>query len=228
MNQESIRSLMSGKQARQGTDLGGLMQELRWPKFRWRVRVAVWLTIVSAVITSVIFLCPDLSAGRSVGYRVLLWILIIFSTFLLVAIPWFFTAGRTIVERVRWHPKLLETYNGERHELADMQKIVVDIVQNHIFARSFEIRKAAFTKGRLCILLARRSGYEMAAGYMVDVIDQEDNKFMGKFKVTELHENAYYAEEISNIDPVWLGYVRQQGETEVIPHMVAICIHKGG
>ena len=68
----------------------------------------------------------------------------------------------------------------------------------------------------------------MVVGDIVDVLDQDDNKFMGRFKVTESRENDYYAEGIINIDALWLGYVRQQGETTVIPHMVAICIHKGG
>jgi hypothetical protein len=62
----------------------------------------------------------------------------------------------------------------------------------------------------------------------VEIIDTEDGMSMGQFKVTEIRTDVYYAEEIGHIDPVWSGYIRGKGETEVIPHMIAMHIPRGG
>lgn len=215
-----------------------LIPELWWPKFKWHFNV--WQTIVLAWLAYVLSVFPGMMEGRSAGYRVLVGVLIFLSVFLLImTIQWLFTAGRTIVRRVIFYPKLMETYNVERRDLTEINEALTEsntelhktgvyLLQNHFNARSFEIRKAAFTKGRIYILLARKSGYKMVVGDIVDVIDQEDNRFMGRFKVIELRENDYYAVGTGKIDGLWSGYVREQGETEVMPRMVAICIFEGG
>ena len=218
--------------------MDNLIQELRWPKFQWRYKGS--LSILSALLAFIPVGFPGLMVGISAGYRVLVGILIFLSTFLLVtAILWFFEAVRTIVKRVSCCPKLMETYNVEQRELTvknetlmeeniELNKTLSDTLLNQIKDRSFEIKNAAIIKERFYISLAHKLGYKVAEGDMVYVIDKKDSMFMGLFKVTELHDEFYYAEGIKSIDPLWLGYVRQWGETKMLPNMVAICIYEGG
>jgi hypothetical protein len=62
----------------------------------------------------------------------------------------------------------------------------------------------------------------------VEVIDYRDGKTMGRFRVTEVRQEEYYAEGISYVDPVWSGLVRERGETTVTPWMIAMHPQGGG
>lgn len=218
---------MAEKETSHKADRGKLSPELNWPKFQWNV--TKWLTIASFLIGALLLIFPGWSEGKFDEYRILVAVLIIMSPFLLfTAFPWICKVSTVTARRLRCYPKLLETSKGQGRDLKAMNKMIVDFIQNHINSNSFEIVRSAFTNEKLYILLARQSGKEMVVGNIVEVLHKKDNMLMGRFKVTELREKVYYAEGISHVDPLWLGYVRKQGEIQIQPHMIAIHVPNGG
>ncbi len=214
-------------EARKKTSEGEVASELTWPKFSWNV--TKWFTIGSFVIGALLLIFPDWSEGKFDEYRILAAVLIIMSPFLLfTAFPWILQAGFVTIKRVRRYTKLLEAYNAESSKLTELQKTMVAYLQNQINYNKYEIRLAAFKDGKLYILLPRHSVSRMALGDIAEVIDVRDSLPMGQFIVTEIRDEFYYAVGINHVDQVWLGYVRQQGETKFTPYLIAIHIPQGG
>lgn len=197
-----------------------------WPKFQWRM--GLLFTIASFLLTSILLIFPNLSEGRFSCYRIFLIVFMIVGPFIIISVlPWLFKVVLTITKRVDYYPALLEISKTQQQDLTNMRNAIAELLQNIPKSITFEIKRASFTNGKLYILL-RKSDGNMIIGDRVEIIDTEDGMSMGQFKVTEIRMDVYYAEEIGHIDPVWSGYIREKGETEVIPHMKAIYIPRGG
>lgn len=195
--------------------------ELGWPKFWWRV--AMWVAIVSLVLSLILFIFPNLSEGMSIRERLLLAGLILAGPFVVIsAIPWLFKAAVVVVRRVQHCPTLFNLAEAKERDLTEARDIVKALVRAGIGISGFGIRKAAFFKGRLTISLRGDAGSELAVGDKIRVIDSRDGILMGVFEVTAITQDGCYAVDVSDLDPLWLGHVRGLGETEVTPDLVAI------
>jgi hypothetical protein len=200
---------------------------LTWPRFHWRL--SSWLTIVSVLLAAIFLLFPSISEGKSIIERILLGVIIALSPLILFSlVPWLYASGIVIVGRIRYYPKLSELLKIEQRDLTEIRNVMAELVQKLFKANTFEIQKAAFTNGKLYIILRKKTNSGLDIGDSVEVIDDKDGMSMGQFVVTEIRDEVYYAEGISHVDRLWLGYVREKGEITVIPHMVAIHIPHGG
>lgn len=202
-------------------------RELRWPKVHWRV--GVWFTAASTLLTVAVVIFPSLSGETFDWYRVLLVVLVMVGTFSLASlVPWVVGAMLVVTRRVRYYPRQLEELKFVERYLAEMRSAMADVLLNSSQGSPLEIAKAAYVEGRYYVVLRREVQHSLVKGDQVEVIDLRDTKTMGRFRVTEVRQEEYYAEGVSSVDPLWSGLVRERGETTVTPWMIAMHPQGGG
>ena len=101
------------------------------------------------------------------------------------------------------------------------------MVSNSLSTRIFEIKGAKHQQDKLYILLRKNSELNLNKGDPLLVIDKTDLTFMGQFEITEVLNTGYYAIGVKNIDSVWLGYMREKGETTMMPNIIAVYVPIG-
>lgn len=200
--------------------------ELSWPKPQWRV--TRYLTMVSTLLAIVVFVIPGLSAGNLDRHRIIITIAVIVIPFVVfTAIPWIYRAIRIIGKRVIYYPEIRRVYQETRKDSMELQKAMTEYVMNRIGSNKLEIQLAAFKDGKIFLALLRRAEIDIRVGDVVEVIHKTDYKSMGQFKITEIRSGDYYAEEAGHIDRLWRGHLKIQGETRLLPNMIAIRIPRG-
>jgi hypothetical protein len=142
------------------------------------------------------------------------------------ALIWLCKAGRVAFQRVRHYSCLYEYAQSTGADLTQAQRRIYGFLQRQVETRASEITGACHRDGKLYITLKKHRGRRLAKGDSLLVLDNEDGKLMGEFEVTEVRADEYYAVGVNAVDPVWLGRVRQQGETRMLPGMVAIQPYK--
>lgn len=91
----------------------------------------------------------------------------------------------------------------------------------------FEISKTTYQKNQLYISLKKKERFDLNLNDGVIVIDINDWYYMGQFIVTEIRNDVYYAAATKLIDPLWLSFVRKNGEVEMTPNLIAYCEKAG-
>lgn len=212
-----------GQKAEKGT----VGRELSWPRLHWRA--TTYLTTVSVLLAIVLFAFPGLSEGTFDEYRILIAVLIILFPFILfTGIPWLYRAISTIVKRVIYYTEIRRGYLETKKDFTELQKTMVEYLMNQINCHKLEIDLAGFKDGKIYLLLLRKSEVNIKLGDIVEVIDSRDYMPMGQFRITEIRSEVYYAEEANHVDRLWLGYVKERGETKFLPNMTALRIPRGG
>lgn len=215
------------KEKGQKAEVETVVSELSWPKLHWRA--TTYFTVVSGLLTILLFAFPGLSEGRFDQYRILIAVLIIILPFILfTGIPWLYRAIPTIVKRVIYYTEIRRGYLETKKDFTELQKTMAEYLMNQIDCHKLEINLAGFKDGKIYLLLLRKSEVNVELGDIVEVIDSRDYMRMGQFKITEIRSEVYYAEEASHVDKLWLGYVKERGETKFSPNMTALHIPRGG
>jgi len=215
------------KEKGQKAEIETVVSELSWPKLHWRA--TTYFTAVSGLLTILLFAFPGLSEGRFDQYRILIAVLIIIFPFILfTGIPWLYRAIPTIVKRVIYYTEIRRAYLETKRDFTELKKTMVEYLTNQIDCRKLEINLAGFKDGKIYLLLLRKSEVNIEIGDIVEVIDSRDYMPMGQFEITEIRSEVYYAEEASHVDKLWLGYVKEHGETKFSPNMIACHIPRGG
>ena len=183
----------------------------------------MWLTVIPFVLGFLVFFWPELAAHKSLQYiRIPVGIALVLTPFLVPVLAWLYKTGSVVCRRAHYYPSLRQRAQREIDELDEMKKNLFDILQATSADSLFEIARARYYQDRLHIVLNKRKSPRLAKGDTLVAVDMEDAKAMGLFEVTEVRDAEYYAIGIRGIDAVWLGFVRQQRETRVMPNMRAI------
>jgi virulence-associated protein VapD len=164
---------------------------------------------------------PNLS--RIVG------ILLVIIPFVAPLLFWACARGQVVIRRARFYPHL---YQRVQQALADQENLgraYYDLISQIRERNSFELSQATWQQGKLYIGLrkSRNKKQTLDVGDVLHVVDRGDEKVMGRFCVTESHETEYYAVS-TEVDRLWLGYVRQIGTVTMFPNMEAIHVAQGG
>lgn len=195
--------------------------ELSWPKPQWRV--TRYLTIVSTLLAIVVFVIPGLSGGDLESRRIVIAVIVIvIPVVVFTGIPWLYRAIRVIVKRVSYYSEIRRIHLETRKDFMELQKAMTGYLMNQVGRDELEIQLAAFKNGKIFLLLSRKAEVNIELGDVVEVVDNRDYKSMGQFRITEIRSEVYYAEEVSHVDKLWLGYVKIRGETRFLPNMIAI------
>jgi predicted DNA-binding antitoxin AbrB/MazE fold protein len=202
----------------------GTPAPFEWPRWKYSSK---WLTYIASILAIVVFFIPNavfFIPNLKLKYRI---ILAIFFLLLPVLIQTFLLITKTIVimfKRINYYPNL---YNYYQNDCSKLREIIELFYYVNIKDKILEIKGAKYQKGDLYIVLKNNSKLNLKEGNKIIVIDKKDLVYLGQFEITEVRNSEYFAVGVRNIDPVWRGYVRQEGETDIMPNTVAIYLSSG-
>ena len=110
-----------------------------------------------------------------------------------------------------------------REELAQARSFLYRMLETRMESDAFEISKAVYQSDTVYIELKKRRGKRLGIGHRLVVLHKEDGKSMGHFRVIEERSKTYYAQGV-DVDEIWTGFMKQQGEVTMTPYLAAIHI----
>lgn len=176
-----------------------------------------------AVFAAVVFVQPATSRhsiwvrfGISLG-----WFLV--SSILLLAAEYLLKTCSVAMNRLRAYNNLYDVAEQQARQIARSQETILELSQELTSSRRFEIEKTLYYDGLLYLVLRKKRGAKLEIGHRIKVIDAQDGGIMGVFEVTEVRSDGYRA-KADYVDPVWLGFVHQNGkaETSAPPNTIAL------
>lgn len=197
-----------------------IQQSLSWP--RWKYPLKWYTVIIPFVLAFIALIFPDLEPkSRNITAFLLFISPLIIQTFL-----WLHKIALTIYKRTIYYPNLYDTNKIISSDFDELKDLFISAMIN-IKAKMFEIKRAKYQRDELYIILKDNSESNLIEGNKVVVIDKKDSFILGQFEITEVRDNEYFAVGVNKIDLVWLGYVRQEGETTMLPNIIAIYLPSG-
>ena len=109
----------------------------------------------------------------------------------------------------------------------EIEQQFASYVSNSAKHYMFEISKTTCQKNQLYVSLKKKEAFNLNVDDVIIVFDINDGYCMGQFKITEIRTDVYYAIGTKLIDPLWLSFVREKGEVEMTPNIVAYCEKAG-
>ena len=203
-----------------------LKPKIEWPRWSWRDS-GWWLTAFGAIFAAVIFVQPATSKHS-------FWLR------LGISLAWFVSASVVIlsvehlvktclvaISRMKAYDGLYDVAEQQTQQMAKAQETILELSQELTSGRRFEIEKTLFYDDGLYVVLRKNRGSRLEEGDRVRVIDTEDGGIMGVFKVNEVRSDGYRA-RADYVNPVWLGFVHQDGKAEMSapPNTIALLMPK--
>jgi hypothetical protein len=207
-----------------------------WPRWNWR-DAGLWFTISGTIISFLTYIVPSLPR-RPLQTR----LIIAGVTFVASGLVFLFLAHLCRVLRVAWGrlqayqelsdlaerrwEKIAQIEEQRDREAFQYQEAIRDLLVM-TGAKRFEMDRTQYYDNTLYIVLKKLRGIKLEKKHKVSVFDMETYNILGVFEVTEERDNKYWARNVGQIDPVWLGYAREPGNSEAPPNTVAIWMQGG-
>ena len=204
-----------------------LKPKIKWPRWVWRDS-AWWLTVFGTVFAVIVYVQPSVSS-HSFWVRVSIALgVFVLSSILLLAMEHLVKACSVAFRRIRAYEGLHEIAEQQIQHNAKAQEVILKLLQELTAGRKFEIEKTLYYNETLYISIRKKRGARLQEGDMVTVINAQDGGIMGMFEVSEVRSDEYRARVADYIDPVWLGFVHQDGraETSAPPNAAAFFMPK--
>jgi hypothetical protein len=204
-------------------------EELNWPTRK--LLVAPWMYITTSVLTVVPFLIPDLVTIPLPIRIAIVIVLLVVLPFINMLLLWFLQSCKVIYQRVIYYPTLsLQMRQTQIDVLAlrEKNKLLTSLSVESL--EIFSIVRVSYYQDRFRIFVSRREDISLKEGDKLLVVDIEDRTPIGLFEVSHIRPYDYIAKLIDQPDPIWLGYIVQQGTPEMSPppNSVAILVPQGG
>ena len=183
----------------------------------------MWLALMPFLLGFVLFFFPELTANSPalVGLRLKVGVPLLLAPLLVPVIVWM---GRTITvaaQRVKLYTQLHFVAAQALNDLEGVKRSYFDLAWQKAQDK-LEITKVAYLDGKIIIRVLKGKPCRVKQGDSLAVVHKEDSLLMGIFQVTEIRSQEIYAKGISHVDALWLGYIREQGETDMTPNLTAI------
>jgi hypothetical protein len=198
------------------------LPNLKWPQWQWGWGNNV-LSIISSLLGLAVFIFPSLSeSGFPLKFRLLIGIPLLLMPIIIPILIWLSKTSRVVYLRCIYYSPLRQRAQQHADELMDTRKALFSIVKHDIESLEFEIMRAKYDHGKLYIALKRRKSLRLTKGDTLIAIHKDDGLAMGQFEITEERTGEYLAIGVKGIDRLWLSYMKNQGETALLPYMAAI------
>jgi hypothetical protein len=200
-----------------------LKPKLAWP--RLNLRLELMLGIFSFLLAILVFYWPTPPQGNTLKQIRSAAAIIIFVAPILIPIAiWAVQIIITTVRRARYYSYLYEYIERQANEIEELKQSVSDILQKYPEISEIEIQAASYIKNQIYISVDTKLSLHI--NDVIGVIDKYGT-LMGVFKITEKKKRVYYAVATSGIDPLWKGYIVENGHVTMFPDLVAIYVPQG-
>ena len=199
---------------------------LPWPKVEWKA--GIFLAIIPFLLSFVIFFYPPIATDPNLqSLRFLIGIPLLVSPLLFPLFLWSWRTINVAIMRLRLYPVVYAGGQRSNEQIEQLRReyYALAVVSNS--SNIYEISRAAYIQGKLYISIAKKRSRRVSEGETFAVLHKDDGLLMGLFEVKEIRENDVYALGVSNVDPLWLGYIIQRGEAEINPSLLAIYVPRG-
>ncbi|NTV27991.1 MAG: hypothetical protein HGA93_04860 [Methanothrix sp.] len=185
--------------------------ELKWPRWEWQINK--WSSILSSFLGIAAYFSPFTGESQQKPW-IALGIGILSIVIVAPIVIWVVAVFSTITTRVAQYPRLYIHYQDQLRNLQATNKFLGEVVP---FFIKFTILRVLFNKekNRLYVVIQRIEEIKLEEGDGIYVIDEENN-LLGEFEISQVRPRDYYALGI-NVSPTWIGYVRQEGKSEMMP-----------
>jgi predicted DNA-binding antitoxin AbrB/MazE fold protein len=196
----------------------GTPKSFEWPRWKYSFKL---LKNIPSILAIVVFFIPNLELKYRIILGIFLFVLlpVLIQTFL-----WITKIIVIIFKRTNYYPNLYADYQNITSKLEELKKLFFYFLINSIKDKILEIKGAKYQGGKLYIVLKNNSKLNLKEGNKIIVIDKKDSVYLGQFEITEVRNGEYLAIGVKNIDSVWHGYVKQEGETTIMPNIAAISL----
>ena len=187
----------------------------------WKIPLFNWLSIISLLLALAIFLIPQINDKDKWIIRIILVTILLLTPVLIQTVLWIVKISLVIYKKTTSYPSLYRFYQNTHSRLLEVEQQLVFYVSNCMKHYMFEISRTTYQRNQLYVSLKKKETFNLNVDDVIIVIDKNDLYIMGQFKVTEIRTDAYYAVGTKLIDPLWLSFVRENGEVEMTPSLVA-------
>ena len=205
-----------------------MTQELLPPELdrpRWEWWGNIWGSVVQVVLAFLVFFFPNLvGIDESLQpLRLIIGIPILLLPILGPTLLWLFKAGVVTYKRARYYPTLRHRTRRDEDDLARANQTIFAFLQNATSGQVYALDRAWYDRNtdQLFIVLEKNGTHDLTRGDSVAVLHTSGTRYMGLFEVTEVRAQEYYARGVTNVDPLWMGQMREQIEVRVLPFMIA-------
>ncbi len=109
-------------------------------------------------------------------------------------------------------------------EFEDSEKRRNYLINNRFAEDTYIISSATIRGEQFHITVPKKKGINLDIQNILLIIDTFEWVLKGVFKIIEIAQTEYRAVAVRDVDPVWKGFVKQEGETSVPNYMTALAV----
>ncbi|MBI1311935.1 hypothetical protein GC176_11635 [bacterium] len=180
-------------------------------------------TAIGTVLGVVVFLRPETGSWElSTRIGVAIGVAIVPFALWGVSHLWRCTLVRT--ERLRDYDALHEAHRQASESLQQATDTISLLMRERQEVRTLRINYCYTYDSKVLMSLRRKAGFKPEVGSAVIVLGRNDGQVYGHFRITEDNGESYTATAQGNIDPLWKGYIVQNGagRSEAPPESIAV------
>jgi hypothetical protein len=201
---------------------------LDFPKISWRSEF--WFALIPFVLSLILLAIPDLSRlGWYKKYGGLVATVLFVLPFLIPVTIWAVRSFAVMGKRIYRFPSLVAEIDKHREETRGIRQNISELLERISGQKIFDVSSASIGQNNsLYILLPKVKGVRLQKGNLIVVIDTNDGMAMGFFEIIQIRKSDYLAEGKSGIDALWLGFVKEQRNVNMLPYFAAVYVPQGG
>ena len=190
---------------------------LDWPGWGW------WLGLVGVIGSLLLIIWPEiplLSWGCRIG---LLALLVIVAPCLLVFGRHAYRCARVAVARAKEYPAIAESLEDSIEERERAYSLISQLRLVLTSRDVFDLAYCFLSNGQAFLAVRIEKHDELGQGAMLKVV-AETGQLLGTFAVVKVETEYYIARAQGQVDPLWMGYMKQTGAAHSEPPVGAVAV----
>ena len=195
-------------------------EKINWPVWNWPN--SGWaFTVLGTLVGALLLAFPSVTQMEMQNRIVILIVLAILPV-VIVAIVHALNVCSTFFRRGTEYLTLLGLIDEYSTELSNSNLIVNGFLAEREEKRSLTIDYCYFYEPNAVVVLHKKRGFSVNAGEVLTVVDTDDGRFLGTIEITVVNNNGYNAKIIGDVDPLWMGHIRDTGAGHSYPPPTAL------
>ena len=194
-----------------------------WPKWEWWG--SGWSAAVQILLTVIVVVFPGLNKEQEPLRFVALSLIII----LLIVGPlivWISKAGFTIHKRTKHYQIMSSQARRINEDLHQARRTIFSLLYNMTSGQVLRVKRARYDRlqNEAYLILEKPLFPHLGLGSLIVAVHLDDRSLLGVFEIVSSDDNEYVTVGRSDLEPHWLGYLREEKEITTVPYMAAIFV----